>query len=156
MTQTSQKELNFRQSVELMYNRAASFTDIPPKMVEKIRVCNATYTVRFGVKLRGEVHTFTGYRSVHSEHREPVKGGIRYAMSVNQDEVEALAALMTFKTALVEVPFGGSKGGLCIRPTDWTEDELERITRRFTVTLFIHRLTFRPRIWGQASAKWPG
>jgi len=135
MTQTSQKELNFRQSVELMYNRAASFTDIPPKMVEKIRVCNATYTVRFGVKLRGEVHTFTGYRSVHSEHREPVKGGIRYAMSVNQDEVEALAALMTFKTALVEVPFGGSKGGLCIRPTDWTEDELERITRRFTFEL---------------------
>jgi len=135
MTQTSQKELNFRQSVELMYNRAAGFTDIPPKMVEKIRVCNATYTVRFGVKLRGEVHTFTGYRSVHSEHREPVKGGIRYAMSVNQDEVEALAALMTFKTALVEVPFGGSKGGLCIRPTDWTEDELERITRRFTFEL---------------------
>jgi len=135
MTQTSQKELNFRQSVELMYNRAASFTDIPPKMVEKIRVCNATYTVRFGVKLRGEVHTFTGYRSVHSEHREPVKGGIRYAMSVNQDEVEALAALMTFKTALVEVPFGGSKGGLCIRPKDWSEDELERITRRFTFEL---------------------
>jgi len=131
MTQTSQKELNFRQSVE----RAASFTDIPPKMVEKIRVCNATYTVRFGVKLRGEVHTFTGYRSVHSEHREPVKGGIRYAMSVNQDEVEALAALMTFKTALVEVPFGGSKGGLCIRPKDWSEDELERITRRFTFEL---------------------
>jgi len=135
MTQSSQKELNFRQSVELMYNRAASFTDISPKMIEKIRVCNATYTVRFGVKLRGEVHTFTGYRSVHSEHREPVKGGIRYAMSVNQDEVEALAALMTFKTALVEVPFGGSKGGLCIRPKDWSEDELERITRRFTFEL---------------------
>ena len=118
-----------------MYNRAASFTDISPKMIEKIRVCNATYTVRFGVKLRGEVHTFVGYRSVHSEHREPVKGGIRYALSVNQDEVEALAALMTYKTALTEVPFGGSKGGLCINPKDWSEEELERITRRFTFEL---------------------
>jgi len=111
MTRMSQKELNFRQSVDLMFNRAASFTDVSSKMIEKIRVCNATYTVRFGVKLRGEVHTFTGYRAVHSEHREPVKGGIRYSLDVNQDEVEALAALMTFKTALVEVPFGGSKGG---------------------------------------------
>jgi glutamate dehydrogenase (NAD(P)+) len=135
MAQTSSKELNFRQSVDLMFNRAASFVDISPKMVEKIRVCNATYTVRFGVKLRGEVHTFVGYRAVHSEHKEPVKGGIRYSLDVNQDEVEALAALMTYKTALVEVPFGGSKGGLCINPKDWSEEELERITRRFTFEL---------------------
>ncbi len=135
MSKSSTKELNFRQSVDLMFNRAASFTDISPKMIEKIRVCNATYTVRFGVKLRGDIHTFVGYRSVHSEHREPVKGGIRYSLDVNQDEVEALAALMTFKTALVEVPFGGSKGGLCINPKDWSEEELERITRRFTFEL---------------------
>jgi len=135
MTQSSAKELNFRQSVDLMFNRAASFVDISPKMVEKIRVCNATYTVRFGVKLRGEVHTFVGYRAVHSEHKEPVKGGIRYSLDVNQDEVEALAALMTYKTALVEVPFGGSKGGLCINPKEWSEEELERITRRFTFEL---------------------
>ena len=129
------RDWNFRQSVDLMYGRAASFTDISPKLIEKIKVCNATYTVRFGVKLRGEVHTFTGYRAVHSEHIEPVKGGIRYSLDVNQNEVEALAALMTFKTALVEVPFGGSKGGLCIRPKDWNEEELERITRRFTYEL---------------------
>ena len=129
------RDWNFRQSVDLMYGRAASFTDISPKLIEKIKVCNATYTVRFGVKLRGEVHTFTGYRAVHSEHIEPVKGGIRYSLDVNQDEVEALAALMTFKTALVEVPFGGSKGGLCIRPKYWNEEELERITRRFTYEL---------------------
>ncbi|WP_409432928.1 Glu/Leu/Phe/Val family dehydrogenase [Litorimonas sp. RW-G-Af-16] len=135
MSQASGKELNFRQSVDLMFNRAASFTDISPKLIEKIRVCNATYTVRFGVKLRGEVHTFTGYRSVHSEHKEPVKGGIRYSLDVNQDEVEALAALMTYKSALVEVPYGGSKGGLCINPKDWNEEELERITRRFTFEL---------------------
>ena len=135
MSKSSQKELNFRQSVDLMFNRAASFTDLGEKMIEKIRVCNATYTVRFGVKLRGEIHTFKGYRAVHSEHREPVKGGIRYSLDVNQDEVEALAALMTFKTALVEVPFGGSKGGLCINPKEWDEEELERITRRFTFEL---------------------
>lgn len=135
MSQPSTKELNFRQSVDLMFNRAASFVDISPKMIEKIRVCNATYTVRFGVKLRGEVHTFVGYRAVHSEHKEPVKGGIRYSLDVNQDEVEALAALMTYKTALVEVPFGGSKGGLCINPSEWSEEELERITRRFTFEL---------------------
>jgi glutamate dehydrogenase (NAD(P)+) len=91
--------------------------------------------VRFGVRLRGAIHTFTGYRSVHSEHMEPVKGGIRYAMSVNQDEVEALAALMTYKCALVEVPFGGSKGGLRIDPREWSEHEMEQITRRFTYEL---------------------
>lgn len=129
------KELNFSQSVDVMFNRASSYMDISPKLLEKIRVCNATYTVRFGVKLRGEVHTFTGYRAIHSEHKEPVKGGIRYSLAVNQDEVEALAALMTYKTALVDLPFGGSKGGLCINPKDWNAEELERITRRFTFEL---------------------
>jgi glutamate dehydrogenase (NAD(P)+) len=91
--------------------------------------------VRFGVRLRGKIETFTGYRSVHSEHMEPVKGGIRYALSVNQDEVEALAALMTYKCALVETPFGGSKGGLCIDPRAWEPHELEQITRRFAYEL---------------------
>ncbi|MCB1387119.1 MAG: Glu/Leu/Phe/Val dehydrogenase [Nitratireductor sp.] len=109
--------------------------NISEGLAEKIRVCNSTYTVRFGVKLRGDFYTFTGYRSVHSEHAEPVKGGIRYAMSVHQDEVEALAALMTYKCALVEVPFGGSKGGLRINPREWSEDELEKITRRFAYEL---------------------
>jgi glutamate dehydrogenase (NAD(P)+) len=128
-------EPSFRQSVDLMFNRAAALMSLPPGLEEKIRVCNATYTVRFGVRLRGEIHTFTGYRSVHSEHTEPVKGGIRYAPSVNQDEVEALAALMTYKCALVEAPFGGSKGGLCIDPRQWSEEELEKITRRFAYEL---------------------
>lgn len=126
---------SFRASVDRMFSHAASLMDLDPGLEEKIRVCNATYTVRFGVRLRGAIHTFTGYRSVHSEHNEPVKGGIRYAPSVNQDEVEALAALMTYKCALVELPFGGSKGGLRINPREWDEDELERITRRFTYEL---------------------
>jgi len=132
---TPPKEPSFRESVDLMFNRAVALMDLPPGLEEKIRVCNATYTVRFGVRLRGQLHTFTGYRSVHSEHMEPAKGGIRFAMGVNQDEVEALAALMTYKCALVEAPFGGSKGGLRIDPREWDEHELELITRRFAYEL---------------------
>ena len=114
-------EPSFRESVDLMFNRAVRLMDLSPGLEQKIRVCNSTYTVRFGVRLRGKIETFTGYRSVHSEHMEPVKGGIRYALSVNQDEVET--------------PFGGSKGGLCIDPRAWEEHELELITRRFAYEL---------------------
>jgi glutamate dehydrogenase (NAD(P)+) len=128
-------EPSFRESVDLMFNRAVRLMDLSPGLEQKIRVCNSTYTVRFGVRLRGKIETFTGYRSVHSEHMEPVKGGIRFALSVNQDEVEALAALMTYKCALVETPFGGSKGGLCVDPRAWDEHELEQITRRFAYEL---------------------
>ena len=108
---------------------------IKKDMANQIMAANSTYLVRFGVRLRDKVFTFTGYRSVHSEHFEPVKGGIRFASEVNQQEVEALAALMSYKCALVEVPFGGSKGGLIIDPRDWDENEMERITRRFTQEL---------------------
>ncbi len=135
MTDADAPEPSFRESVDLMFNRAVALMDLPEGLEEKIRVCNSTYMVRFGVKLRGKIHTFTGYRSVHSEHMEPVKGGIRYSLAVHQDEVEALAALMTYKCALVETPFGGSKGGLCIDPREWNEEELERITRRFAYEL---------------------
>ncbi|MGH1413687.1 MAG: Glu/Leu/Phe/Val family dehydrogenase [Pelagimonas sp.] len=128
-------EPTFRESVDLMYNRAVSLMDLPPGLEEKIRVCNATYMVRFGVRLRGQIQTFVGYRSVHSEHMEPVKGGIRFASAVDQDEVEALAALMTYKCALVEAPFGGSKGGLCLDPRQYDVHELEQITRRFAYEL---------------------
>lgn len=128
-------EPSFRESVDLMFDRAVALMDLGPGLARKIKVCNSTYTVRFGVRLRGKIETFTGYRSVHSEHMEPVKGGIRYADNVNQDEVEALAALMTYKCALVETPFGGSKGGLCINPREWEEHELELITRRFAYEL---------------------
>ena len=131
---------SFRDSVDRMFTQAARLMDLAPGLEEKIRVCNSTYVVRFGVRLRGQIHTFTGYRSVHSEHNEPVKGGIRYAPNVDQDEVEALAALMTYKCALVELPFGGSKGGLTIDPRAWDEAELEQITRRFTYELSRRRL----------------
>ena len=132
---TPKGEPGFRDSVDLMFDRAVRLMDLGPGLREKIRVCNSTYTVRFGVRLRGKIETFVGYRSVHSEHMEPVKGGIRYALAVTQDEVEALAALMTYKCALVEAPFGGSKGGLCIDPRAWDEQELEQITRRFAYEL---------------------
>jgi len=135
MPDTTGKELSFSESVNHLFDRAIRHLDLTPGMIEKIKVVNSTYTVRFGVKLRGDIHTFTGYRSVHSEHAEPVKGGIRFASNVHQDEVEALAALMTYKCSLVEVPFGGSKGGLRINPKDWKPDELERITRRFAFEL---------------------
>lgn len=128
-------EPSFLESVDMMFEQAAQRMNLTPGLAEKIRVCNSTYTVRFGVRLRGKLHTFTGYRSVHSEHIEPVKGGMRYAVNVHQDEVEALAALMTYKCALVMVPFGGSKGGLAIDPREWEPHELELITRRFTYEL---------------------
>lgn len=126
---------NFFASVELFINNATPHLSLPDGLAERITQCNSTYTVRFGVKLRGRIHSFEGWRSVHSEHIEPAKGGLRYAADATMDEVEALAALMSLKCALVNVPFGGSKGALRINPADWTEDELERITRRFTQEL---------------------
>jgi glutamate dehydrogenase (NAD(P)+) len=125
----------FLGSVETTFDQAADLVGLNDELRHKIKICNSTYVVRFGVRLRGGLVTFTGYRSVHSEHREPVKGGIRYSLHADQDEVEALAALMTYKCALVEAPFGGSKGALVIDPTAWEPHELERITRRFTQEL---------------------
>ena len=127
----SKLEPSFRESVDLMFNRAASMLDLPPGLEEKIRICNSTYIVRFGVKIKSKVETFTGYRCVHSEHIEPVKGGIRFSEEVTQDEVEALAALMTYKCAVVEIPFGGAKGGLLIDPNKYDQESLEKITKKF-------------------------
>jgi len=131
----SKQTETFLQSVERTFDRAADLVGVPAGLRHKIKVANSTYTVRFGVSLRDQLYTFTGYRSVHSEHMEPVKGGIRYSPYADQDEVEALAALMTYKCALVEAPFGGSKGALVIDPNEWEPHELERITRRFTQEL---------------------
>ena len=127
-------EVNYKKAVECLQKTEGKEV-YSNELAGQIMTANSTYVVRFGVRLRGTIYTFTGYRSVHSDHFEPVKGGIRYDVEVNQDEVEALAALMTYKCSLVEVPFGGSKGGLEINIRDWTEEELERITRRFTQEL---------------------
>ena len=126
---------SFLQSVDINFDRAAGLLGLSDDLAEKIRVANSTYTVRFGVRLRGGLETFTGYRTVHSEHFEPVKGGIRYGPFADQNEVEALAALMTYKCALMDIPFGGAKGALAIDPRKWEPLELERITRRFTQEL---------------------
>ena len=125
------KETTFKESVDLMYDRAVETLNLPIGLAEQIRTCNAVYQVRFGVKLKGEYKIFVGWRAVHSEHILPVKGGIRFAEIANQEEVEALAALMTYKCAIVNVPFGGSKGALKINPNDYDEEDLEKITRRF-------------------------
>jgi glutamate dehydrogenase (NAD(P)+) len=128
-------ELSFKESVDLMFDRAVATLDLPPGLADQIKINNNIYLVRFFVKLRDSYRIFTGWRSVHSEHRLPVKGGIRYAPTVSQDDVEALAALMTYKCAIVDVPFGGAKGGLCIDPREYNEYELELITRRFAQEL---------------------
>ena len=128
-------EVSFKQSVDLMFDRAAATLDLPTGLAEQIKANNNVYMVRFFVKFRDRYRIFTGWRSVHSEHRLPVKGGIRFAPSVDQDDVEALAALMSYKCAIVDVPFGGAKGGLRIDPRDYNEFELERITRRFAQEL---------------------
>lgn len=117
----------FLESVDQNFRHAMSFLDLPDGLAERIIQCNSTYTVRFGVRLRGRMYSFIGWRSIHSEHCEPVKGGIRYASNADAEEVEALAALMTLKCSLVDVPFGGSKGALKIDPREWTPQELERI-----------------------------
>ncbi len=127
--------LAFRNSVDQMVDHAASFLDLGPGVVEAIKACTSVLQVTFPVKIDDRIEIFTGWRAVHSIHRLPSKGGIRYADGVDQNEVEALAALMTYKCALVDVPFGGSKGGLHIDPTKYERDELQKITRRFALEM---------------------
>jgi glutamate dehydrogenase (NAD(P)+) len=129
---------SFLNDVNRQFDAAARLVPMQDGLAEKIRVCNATYVVRFGVRLRDRMETFIGWRAVHSTHLSPTKGGIRYSPLVDQEEIEALAALMTYKCALMNVPFGGSKGGLRIDPSKWERHELERITRRFTQELSRH------------------
>ena len=121
----------FLEGINRMFDRAVATLDLEPGLGEQIKQCNSVYQTRFPVKFKDGIHVFTGWRATHSEHRLPAKGGIRYAPIVDQHEVEALAALMSYKCAIVNVPFGGSKGGLRIDPKKYDEDQLERITRRF-------------------------
>ncbi len=123
--------LSFRQSVDHMVDRAIEVMDLDREIAAAIKPCTSVLQVTFPVNLGGKVHVFTGWRAVHSIHRQPSKGGIRYSLSVEQHEVEALAALMTYKCSIVDVPFGGSKGGLHIDPNLYSRDEMQVITRRF-------------------------
>ncbi len=123
--------LSFRESVDQMVDHAIEIMDLEPGMGEALKSCASVLQVSFPVEIDGRAETFTGWRATHSDHRLPSKGGIRYAVQVDQDEVEALAALMTYKCAIVDVPFGGSKGGLMLDPTRYTPNQLEAITRRF-------------------------
>ncbi len=124
--------LEFRQSVDHMVDRALQIMELDTGIASAIKACTSVLQVTFPAMIKGKIEMFTGWRAVHSIHRLPSKGGIRYALSVDQFEVEALAALMTYKCAIVDVPFGGSKGGLYIDPLKYTRDELQIITRRFT------------------------
>ena len=126
---------NFLLDTNRYVNKALKYSELSDDLAKKIITCNSTYTVRFGVRLRGQIYTFEGWRSVHSEHMEPTKGGIRFDMDTHAEEVEALAALMSYKCAIINVPYGGSKGGLKIDPTQWERIELEKITRRFAQEL---------------------
>jgi glutamate dehydrogenase (NAD(P)+) len=128
-------EYSFFQSVERSFDKAAKFTKYEPGLLEQIKACNSVYQMRFPVKIKGEVKVIEAYRVQHSHHKLPCKGGIRYSLGVNQDEVMALASLMTYKCATVNVPFGGGKGGIKINPKDYTVEELERITRRYAAEL---------------------
>lgn len=122
---------SFSASVNHMVDRAFKVLDTDPGIANAIKSCDAVLQVKFPVTINGKIEVFTGWRATHSTHRLPSKGGIRYAPIVDQDEVEALAALMTYKCAIVDVPFGGSKGGLLIDPRKYTREDLQMITRRF-------------------------
>lgn len=128
-------EPSFRESVDLMVDKAIAVMNLDAGTAQAIKTCNAVLQVQFPVKIRGKIEVFTGWRATHSTHRLPSKGGIRFTPHSNQNEVEALAALMTYKCAIVDVPFGGSKGALVIDPSQYDRDELEMITRRFTLEL---------------------
>ena len=123
----------FLAQVDRMFESAAAHTDHPRGVLDQIRACDNVVRFSFPIKRdSGSVEVVHAYRAEHSHHRKPTKGGIRYAPNVNVDEVMALASLMSYKCAIVDVPFGGAKGGVCIDARDYSTGELERITRRYT------------------------
>ena len=134
-TVKEQPHYSFFQGVERNFDKASSHTRFESGILEQIKACNSVYSMKFPVRVGDKVEVVEAYRVQHSHHKLPCKGGIRYSMDVNQDEVMALAALMTYKCAIVNVPFGGAKGGIRINPKNYTDLQLERITRRYASEL---------------------
>ncbi len=133
---SSNQNYSFFQSVERSFDKAAKFTKFDHGILEQIKACNSVYQMRFPLKRDdGTIEVIEAYRVQHSHHKTPCKGGIRFSDEVNQDEVMALASLMTYKCAIVNVPFGGGKGGIKINPKNYSVYELEKITRRYTAEL---------------------
>jgi glutamate dehydrogenase (NAD(P)+) len=129
------EDLNLNNTVSRQFDRAARYVKLPSGLLHQIKVCNNVYYMQFPVKIDDKYVIFEAWRAEHSHHRKPLKGGIRYSRMVDQDEIMALAALMTYKCAIGNVPFGGSKGGIKLRPRSYRPEQLERITRRYTAEL---------------------
>jgi len=127
--------LSFFETVNTYFEKAAALTEYPRGLLDLIKAPNASYSVQFPVRTAKGYEVFQGWRIEHSHHRVPVKGGIRYAPTVDEDEITALAALMTYKCAIVDVPFGGAKGGVKIDTKQYSAEDLEKITRRYTAEL---------------------
>ncbi len=129
-------QIKFFEQVNKNFDRAAKYVKYKSGLLEQIKICNTTCHFTFPLrKDDGSIETIHAWRAQHSHHKLPTKGGIRYSLMVNEDEVQALAALMTYKCAVVDVPFGGAKGGVKIDSKKYSRDELERITRRLTFEL---------------------
>ena len=123
----------FEDNVNIYFDRAARFCTQAQGLLNQIRVCNSVYSFAFPVRhADGTIEVVRAWRAEHSHHKLPTKGGIRFSPQVHESEVKALAALMTYKCALIDVPFGGAKGAVQIDPTRYTVEQLERITRRYT------------------------
>lgn len=128
--------ISFSKQVEHHFDRAAAYTSHDPALLAQIKACNSVYAMTFPLRRDdGTIEVVEAWRAEHSQHKLPTKGGVRYSRAVNEDEVKALAALMTYKCAIVNVPFGGAKGGVKISRRDYSEGELERITRRYAYEL---------------------
>ncbi len=128
--------IKFFEQVNRNFDKAAAFTKYPKGLLDQIKICNSVYHITFPLKKDdGSIETIHAWRAEHSHHKLPVKGGIRYSPNANEDEVMALAALMTYKCAIVDVPFGGGKGAIRIEKRNYSDTELERLTRRYTYEL---------------------